>query len=224
MSTKIKDRAVYEARLEQAALYHLPYEDEELLWLHEHRYTLTLVQKAEYLMRTYEGVRYAQRLAVARYGEPPRPAGSGSGRLMRVTKPNARWRDWSTTEATWLAEHYYQTTMDELRAHLGRSRSSIYHQAHRLGLVGSNAQPPEYLDTKQIAARYGVGPFTVSDWIRRGWLRASRPGLRYLVHQDELERFDREHADHLDWLIHTKVSRAGKGLLAWQRRHTQEAA
>ena len=59
--------------------------------------------------------------------------------------------------------------------------------------------PPGYLTAKEVALRFRCGPKTVGNWIRLGcrvdddtvvFLQATRIGRPWLIHPDDLARFE----------------------------------
>ena len=61
------------------------------------------------------------------------------------------------------------------------------------------APPPGYLTAKEVARRFRCGPKTVGNWIRVGrtlddgsivFLQATRIGRPWLIHPDDLVRFE----------------------------------
>jgi excisionase family DNA binding protein len=58
----------------------------------------------------------------------------------------------------------------------------------------------DYYTTRQVAELYHVTPQTVSGWIRKGWLQATRLGdgrSRWRVHPQQLEDEIEMHRDEL---------------------------
>lgn len=49
-------------------------------------------------------------------------------------------------------------------------------------------QQPEHYTTREVADKFGVSVGTVSDWIRKGKLKAIRPAGRWLIPVREVER------------------------------------
>jgi len=51
---------------------------------------------------------------------------------------------------------------------------------------------PVYLDTRELARRYGVNHDTARRWLRTGRLPAIKIGTEYRVRLDDLERLERQ--------------------------------
>ena len=49
---------------------------------------------------------------------------------------------------------------------------------------------PRFLDSKDVAQRYGVDTVTVWDWVRSGKLSAIRLGRRFLFTEEDLQAFE----------------------------------
>lgn len=49
---------------------------------------------------------------------------------------------------------------------------------------------PTYYTCDEVAERYKVKKLTVYDWIRKGKLKAFKPGKNYLISEQQLNEFE----------------------------------
>jgi excisionase family DNA binding protein len=60
-----------------------------------------------------------------------------------------------------------------------------------VGIPDSIRHDPKLWSTRDVADRLGVHRTTVNHWIATGLLKASRHGVFFAIHDDDLKQFER---------------------------------
>lgn len=115
-------------------------------------------------------------------------------------------RRWTPEEVVELEERYGAEPATAIALRLGRTISSVFNQAQKMGL--GPQRPADVLTANEVMAIVGRQDYpAIRRWVRDGWLRAERRPAAYgstkrppewWVRAGDLERFLREHPEAVD--------------------------